>query len=342
MTSRNANRRSAGWKRNSTVPAFSYWAALARRTAAARRSRSSSGVERDALGLLDHLLVAPLHAAVADTDRPHRAVGVGDELHLDVAGIGHDALHEHGRVAEGLQSLGAGTSEGLGQCVVDLDPPDPTAAPSRRRLDHQRIPHRGGVATGLVDRLDGSAAPWRDRDLGVLGQQLGCDLVAETAHDVRTRADEDDAEPLAQLCELRTLGHEPPPDPRRVSPRRDQRPLQGVQVEVGASRVGRPAVVDAHRLVGLAHEHRGLFGPRVQRDRPDVDAVFVAQLPHHVDQPHRRLAAVDDGDAAERPVHRGRAYVVGLWPAFPLRTGAVSQLMMSAVTSSRLVSFRSS
>ena len=46
----------------------------ARRTAAARRSRSCSGVSTDALRLLDHLLVAPLHAAVAHADRPHRAV----------------------------------------------------------------------------------------------------------------------------------------------------------------------------------------------------------------------------------------------------------------------------
>ena len=264
------------------------------------------GRQRDALRLLDDLLVAPLHAAVADTDRPHRAVGVGDDLYLDMAGIGHDPLHEDGGVAERLEPLRSGTGEGLGQSVVIVDPPDAAAPAACRGLDHQRIPDRGGVPARLVDRLDGSAAPRRDRHLGVLGQQLGRDLVAEPAHHVRTGTDEHDAEPFTQLGELRTLGDEPPTDPRRVGPRRDQRLLQGVEVEIGASCLGRPPVVDAHRLVGLAHEHRGLFRPRVQRDRPNVVAVLVAQLPHGVDQPHRGLAAVDDGDAAEPSIHRRR------------------------------------
>ena len=124
---------------------------------------------------------------------------------------------------------------------------------------------------------------------------------------VGPRADEDDAEPVAQLGELGALGHEPPPDPRRVGTRRDERSLQGLEVEVRASGIRRPPVVDAHRLVGLAHEHRGLLGPRVQRDRPDVGAMLVAQLPHRVDQPHRRLAAVDDRDPAKPLIHRRRA-----------------------------------
>ena len=77
----------------------------------------------------------------------------------------------------------------------------------------------------------------------------------------------------------------------------------------GLAGIGRSAVVDADRFVGLADEHRGLLGPRVQGDRSDVDVVLVAQLPHRVDQPHRCFATVDDGDAAKPPVHRWRAYL---------------------------------
>ena len=66
------------------------------------------GGERRAVRLLDHLLVAALEAAVADAHRPHRAVGVADDLHLDVAGAGDDTFDEHGRIAERLLALGAG------------------------------------------------------------------------------------------------------------------------------------------------------------------------------------------------------------------------------------------
>ena len=48
-----------------------------------------------------------------------------------------------------------------------------------------------------------------------------------------------------------------------------QRPLERVEVEVRAARSCRPVVVEAHRLVGLAHEHRRPLGARVQRDRAE-------------------------------------------------------------------------
>ena len=114
-------------------------------------------------------------------------MGVGDQLHLDVPGVGHDPLHEHGGVAEGLQPLGAGALEGRGEAVLAVDPTDPAAAAARGGLDHQRVPDRAGVPAGLVERLDRPAAPGRDRHVGALGQQLGLDLVAEPAHDGRAR-----------------------------------------------------------------------------------------------------------------------------------------------------------
>ena len=65
--------------------------------------------------LLDDLLVAPLHRAVAHAERPGGALPVRDHLHLDVPGAGDQALEEHGAVAERAQRLGAGPLEGLGQ-----------------------------------------------------------------------------------------------------------------------------------------------------------------------------------------------------------------------------------
>ncbi len=83
-------------------------------------------------------------------------------------------------------------------------------------------------------------------------------------------ADEHDAEPIAQFGELRPFGHEPPADPRRIGPRRDERPLQRREVEVRTPRVGRPVVVEADGFVGLAYEHRRPFRPGVQGDHAEV------------------------------------------------------------------------
>jgi hypothetical protein len=45
-------------------------------------------------------LVSALDGAVAHPRRPDIAVGVGDDLDLDMAGIGDKAFEEHDRVAE--------------------------------------------------------------------------------------------------------------------------------------------------------------------------------------------------------------------------------------------------
>ena len=254
--------------------------------------------EQRALRLLDHLLVAPLHAAVAHADGPGRAVPVGDHLDLDVAGTRDDALHEHGGVAERLEALRAGALERLGEPGVVVDATDAAPAAAGRGLDHQRVADLRGVAPGVLQRVDRPAAPRRHRHGGLLGQPLGADLVAEPAHHLGTRTDERDAEADAQLGELRALGDEAPADPRRVGPRRDERPLQRVEVEVRA--------VEQHRLVGLAHEHRRALGRGVQGDGADVLVAFDAQLAHRVDETHRGLTAVDHCDPTEPPTHHGR------------------------------------
>ncbi len=87
-------------------------------------------------------------------------------------------------------------------------------------------PIRSAWRERLVGRLDGPAAPGRDRDVGLLGEPLGGDLVADDAHHRGVGADEDDPEPLAQLRELAALGDEAPPDPGGVGAGRTERALE--------------------------------------------------------------------------------------------------------------------
>ena len=55
-------------------------------------------------GDLHDLLVAALHRAVPLVEVDHLALAVGEDLHLDVAGVDHGLLDEHGGVAEGASA----------------------------------------------------------------------------------------------------------------------------------------------------------------------------------------------------------------------------------------------
>ena len=90
----------------------------------------------------------------------------------------------------------------------------------------------------------------------------------------------------------------------------DQRALEPLVVEVGAGALA--VVVDgrgraeAVGLVGVADEHRAALGLGVERD--DADRIVRAlgvELADGVDETHRGLAAIDDGETAKRALgHR--------------------------------------
>ena len=87
------------------------------------------GVEQRRRRLLDHLLVAALHRAVTDAERPRRAVTVGDQLDLDVPRPGDQPLEEHDPAAERALGLVAGALVG----VLELAARSPSGCPGRRR-----------------------------------------------------------------------------------------------------------------------------------------------------------------------------------------------------------------
>ena len=147
--------------------------------------------------------------------RPRGAVAVGDQLHLDVAGAGHQALEEDGAVAEGAQRLVAGALVGVLEVGRRGDHPDAAAAAAGGRLEHQRVADLRGGGQRVLEGVDRAAAPGRHRHADLLGDQLGADLVAEPAHRVGARADEGHA----RACRTgrRTRG------PRRRSPSRATR-----------------------------------------------------------------------------------------------------------------------
>ena len=249
--------------------------------------------------LLDDLLVAPLHGAVADAEGPGGALPVGDDLDLDVPGAGDEPLKEQGAAAERAQRLGAGPLERLGEVGGRGDDADAAPAAAGGGLEHQRVADPVRLREGGVEGRDRATAPRRDGDADFLGDQLGADLVAQLAHRVGVGADEGDADLLAQLGEHGVLGDEAPADPGGVGPGLDEGPFEHGVVKVrpgggGAEGVGQ---------VGLPDERGGAVRVGEQGHRLDRRACLRRQIPDGVDQPHGGFPAVDDGDTTE---HRQR------------------------------------
>ena len=131
--------------------------------------------------------------------------------------------------------VSAGSSSPSSSDLADAAP-----AAAGGRLDHQREADALRVLARLLDRLDRAVGPRRDRHAGLLGHQLGLDLVAQLAHDVAARADEHQAHLLDHVRERGVLGDEAPAGPDGVGLGRDQRLLEALVVEVGAGRACRP------------------------------------------------------------------------------------------------------
>jgi hypothetical protein len=148
------------------------------------------GAEGGRARLLDHLLVAALDRAVPYARCPDRAVVVGDDLDLDVPRAAEQALDEDRRIGEGANGLGLRALERRRELGLGSRHADATAAAPGGSLDHDRIADRPRVLDCGVRRLHRLAAPGGHRHSGLLGEQLGPDLVAQAAHDVRRRADE--------------------------------------------------------------------------------------------------------------------------------------------------------
>ena len=131
--------------------------------------------------------------------------------------------------------LGARPFVGVDNVAEPLHPAYPSAPPARGGLDHAAGSRVARLARG--HRRPPSTGPPLQGDhgnAGFLGQPLRADLVAETAHDVCRRTDEDDAQPVAQLGELGVLGDEAPTDPRRVGPAATRACFKRAVVQVAA------------------------------------------------------------------------------------------------------------
>ncbi|GAB3648644.1 hypothetical protein GCM10028833_14950 [Glycomyces tarimensis] len=162
--------------------------------------RLGGAVDRGALlvaeerrgGFFDELLVAALEGAVAGADDDHVAVGVGQDLRLDVTGAVEVALDE----AFAAPERGLGLADGRVEQVRDLVAlaGDLEAAPAAAEggLDRDGEPvlvGEGEDLRGVRGRLLGAG---HQRHVRTHGQMASGDLVAEVANRLRGRTDPGD------------------------------------------------------------------------------------------------------------------------------------------------------
>ena len=244
--------------------------------------------------LLDQLLMTTLGGAVS-LAHPHAvAVGVGDDLHLDVAGPGQVLLEVDLVTTEVGQGLPLGRLDGLGDAFGVGDHLHAAPATAVGRLDGY------GKTVLLGEGVDrrrlryGLVGPGDALHVRRGGGVTGRDLVAHDLDGLGRRADPGDAVHRADgPREVGVLGEEAVARVDAVGAAPPDRVEDGVGVEVA---LGRRLTPEREGFVGEADVERVPVELGVDGDRGD--AGFLAGT----DDPDGDLAPVGDQDLGEHPI----------------------------------------
>jgi hypothetical protein len=220
------------------------------------------------------------------------AVRVAENLHFHVPGAGDELLEVHLVLAERRLRLAPRRGDGLGETALVLDDAHAAAASSPARLQHHRKAHlareleRARLVVGQRRRRR------HHRHAGARREIARGDLVAQPAHGVGQRADENDARRRTGLGELGTLGQEPVSRVNRVDARLDGDAHDVLDVEIRLDRA--LALADEIAFVGLGPMQREAVLARMNGHGANAELGGGA---HHADGD---LAAIRDEHALDR------------------------------------------
>ncbi len=206
--------------------------------------------------LFDDLLVATLDGAVAIAQHPDRAVGVGEDLDLDVASRRQIGLDEHRTVTERRSCFGRRGSELASQLPSLGHDPHSASATTGRCLDQQR-------EVGVHQRVD---VHREDRHARGGHDLLRPRLRAHRVDGIGRGPNPDQPCRLNRTREFPTLREESIARVDRVRPRGQRRRDHEITAKVGVSG---SAARHTHCGVGLADERCAGIGVRVHGNGPD-------------------------------------------------------------------------
>ena len=227
--------------------------------------RAELAVERGRGRLLEHLLVAALHRALALAEGEHRPVGVGEELDLDVARPLEVALEEEPVVAEGRAGLPFGRLDRRLELGLGAHDSHAAAAAAGGGLDEQR-------KADLLRRAAG-----HDRNTRGAGDFLGGLLVAYGSQGGRRRPHPAEPGCFDGGCEVGALGEKAVAGMNGIGAARMRGAHDLLRIEVRR---------DLDRLAGRPRVQRAAVVGRRNRDRGDPERARGAE------DPQRDLAAV--------------------------------------------------
>ena len=257
--------------------------------------------------LFYHLLVPTLQGTLPFTEVNDVAVGIREQLHLDVPRRGDQPLQQQGVVTERRGRDPAGGRQGLGELGHRQDGQHslPTAACGWLHENREAEFDRCGLQlllgqTGRRDTFD-------HRDAGLRHVLLRPDLVAHQAERGDARPDEGDSCDITRLREFGILGEEAVAGVDRLCAAGLRRLDDRLDLEVARLRCCR---ADAHGRVGIRHMLRAAVGVAVHGDAADSEFAQCA------DDAAGDLAAVGHEDCSE---HRA-----GHWHHILNRPKAVS------------------
>lgn len=160
----------------------------------------SDGIREDAVtniggkvlgrGNLDDLLVSSLDRAVTLVQMDNVAMVVTEKLDLNMLGLVKEALNKNGTIAEGSLGLGGGALEVLLQGLLLTDDSHTTTATTISSLDDDGEAVLVGEFLDLLISLDSTWGTRDDRDVGLVGEVSGRNLVAERINDIGGGTDE--------------------------------------------------------------------------------------------------------------------------------------------------------
>ena len=156
---------------------------------------------------LDDLLIPPLNRALALTQVDDIAIGIADDLDLDVTSSINEWFDEDRAVAKRRGSLPRPGCDGVGEFVGTTNHTHAAATTTSRRFNKGRHRDTGGdlyCASGSCHDLK----QWCGWDVGLDGEPLCSDLVAKSPNLIRGRAHPDQSSRHNALSDVGILREE--------------------------------------------------------------------------------------------------------------------------------------
>jgi hypothetical protein len=216
-------------------------------------------------------LVAALHGAFAFAERDDAAVGVGEDLDFDVAGVFQIFFEIETRVAESVESFGGGVAPSGGEIGIASHEAHAFSAAAGDGFEKNGIAHGLREGLSLFGFIDGIVGAGDGGNVGAAGELAAGGFRAESFHGFGGRTDENEPAFFAGARESRVFGEEAVAGVDGVAAGAASNVDKLVDAEI-AFAGGRGA--DGISFVGEANVERGAVG--FAEDGDGADAEFAA------------------------------------------------------------------